>query len=556
MQNETKQCNRCKNKFTLEQNDFSFYKKMKVPPPNVCPDCRFKMRAMWRNEMSLYSGRKCDMCKKNIVTMYNPKLPYKIYCYDCYISDKWDAKDYKQKYILDKNFLEQFKNILLKVPKKNTSIDPASGLNVNSEYANMAGGMRNCYMVFNGGVGEDILYSRGTRKSKEVSDVYFGEHLERCYECVNIQKSSGLTFSKNAVNCIDCHLILNGNNLIDCFGCVNLRNKSNYWFNEQLSKEEYLKRIRKVKGSYQKIEQLKKDFEKFCKTLPQKENNNLKTIDSTGDYLLECKNIKNSFEIIKAENSKNLFFARHIKDSSDLIGFGAQSELLLECVAVGFSSHIIGCYSVANSQNILYSSNLNNCHDCIGCDGLRNVEYCILNKQYEKIEYEKIKEHIIKELTEQGIYGLMMPPEIAPFAYNETIAQDNMPLTKEEALSQGFRWEDDIQMTTEKETLQPEEIPDHIKDVNDSITNKILKCISCERNYKIIEQELLFYRKMNLPIPRQCFFCRHKDRVRRRGPFKLFIRKCSNCRKDTYTNLTEESAPIMYCEKCYQQEFI
>jgi len=78
-----------------------------------------------------------------------------------------------------------------------------------------------------------------------------------------------------------------------------------------------------------------------------------------------------------------------------------------------------------------------------------------------------------------------MPQELAPFAYNESIAQDNFPLTKEEALQLGFRWEDDIQKTEGKETTKPEEIPDNIKDVQDSITGKILKCMECNRNYKI-----------------------------------------------------------------------
>ena len=167
------------------------------------------------------------------------------------------------------------------------------------------------------------------------------------------------------------------------------------------------------------------------------------------------------------------------------IGYGTKSELLLEVVATGHSSNVIGSYWAENCSNIMYSFDLRNCHDCIGCNALKNGKYAIFNKQYTKEEYEELKEHIVKELTEQGIHGLMMPTEIAPFAYNETIAQDNMSLTKDEALAQGFRWEDDIQMTKGRETLQPEEIPDNIKDIQDSITNEILKCIKCERNYKI-----------------------------------------------------------------------
>jgi hypothetical protein len=204
----------------------------------------------------------------------------------------------------------------------------------------------------------------------------------------------------------------------------------------------------------------------------------------------------------------------------------------------------------------MYSFDLRNCQDCIGCDALKNGKYAILNKEYRKEEYEELKNHIVKELTELGIHGLMMPINIAPFAYNESIAQDNMPMSKEDILQRGYRFEDDIQITKGKETLKAEDIPDHIKDVKDKITQEILRCISCERNYKITEQEFLFYRKMTLPIPRQCFYCRHRDRVHRRGSFHFFIRKCSNCEEETYTNLTKEVAPIIYCEKCYQQEVV
>ncbi len=204
----------------------------------------------------------------------------------------------------------------------------------------------------------------------------------------------------------------------------------------------------------------------------------------------------------------------------------------------------------------MYSFYIANCNDCIGCDAIKNCKYAIFNKEYDKNKYEELKNHIVKELTGLGIHGLMMPVEIAPFAYNESIAQDNFPLSKEEATSQGFRWEDDIQMTKGKETMKPEEINDNIKDVKDSITGEILKCISCERNYKITEQELLFYRKMNLPIPRQCFYCRHQDRIQRRGPYKFWDRKCDNCGKDIKTNYSPDRKEIIYCEKCYQDEVI
>ena len=116
---ETKKCKKCNIDFTLEQDDFSFYEKMKVPVPSICPDCRFKMRALWRNETTLYSGQKCDMCEKSIITMYNPKSPYKKYCYECFYSEQWNPKDYAMDYDKSRPFFEQMGEFLKKVPKRN-----------------------------------------------------------------------------------------------------------------------------------------------------------------------------------------------------------------------------------------------------------------------------------------------------------------------------------------------------------------------------------------------------------------------------------------------------
>ncbi|HLP86597.1 MAG TPA: hypothetical protein VK153_01850 [Candidatus Paceibacterota bacterium] len=554
MHSETRQCNKCKVEFILDQDELSFYEKMKVPVPNVCPDCRFEMRAIWRNEMILYTGQTCGLCGKNIISRYNPKLKYNVYCWKCYFSDKWNPDEYFIDYDLSKYFVDQFGELLNKTPKLSLHISEVEGLIVNSDYINSAGGCKNCYFVFNTSICQESIYSKGIKLCTEVSDIYYALNLDLSYECVNVNKSSGIVFGSNSVGCVDSFFISNCSGLTNCFGCVNLRNKSYCWFNEQLTHDEYKQKLEEILGSYSGIEKAKKDFENFCLKYPHRENNNQKTVDSTGDYLFECKNVKNSFETTNGEDCKYVFSCKGPKDSIDVTGWAVSSQRLLNAVSSAYSSNLIAGLGVENSQNVLYGFYITNCEDCIGCDSISNKKFFILNKQYTKKDYEELKEHIIKELTKDGIYGLMIPTELSPFAYNETIAQDNMPLTKEEALAQGFRWEDDIQITKGRETLQPEEIPDHIKDVQDSITSKILKCISCERNYKIIEQELLFYRKMNLPIPHKCFYCRHHDRIKRRGPYKFWDRKCDHCGKDIKTNYSPDRKEIIYCEHCYQQE--
>ena len=111
-------------------------------------------------------------------------------------------------------------------------------------------------------------------------------------------------------------------------------------------------------------------------------------------------------------------------------------------------------------------------------------------------------------------------------------------------------------MTTGKETVKPEEIPDHIKDVSDSITKEVLACMECGRNYRITPQELAFSRREVISLPRACFLCRHRNRIKQRGPMHIFDRTCPKCAKAIKTTYAPERPEIVYCEVCYQAEVI
>ncbi len=197
MKSQNKQCKKCNRAFIIEPNDFSFYKKMKVPVPKVCPTCRFKMRAIFRNERTLYK-RICKLCGCSIITMYNPNSPYIVYCNDCWISDKWNPYSYGISYDSSKSFFEQLNKLILKVPKSATYSSSALGPNINSEYTNFAGGNKDGYLIFNSGPdNENCAYSRGIIKSRDVLDAYYGNVIENIYESINIHKSNGIDWWQN-----------------------------------------------------------------------------------------------------------------------------------------------------------------------------------------------------------------------------------------------------------------------------------------------------------------------------------------------------------------------
>ena len=429
MNEEIRQCKKCQRDFILEVDDFSFYKKMDVPVPNICPDCRFKMRAVWRNEHTLYN-RTCGLCNRSIISMYNPKSPYIVYCNECWISDKWDPFSYAIDYDPSKPFFEQLKELMIKTPKSATYTSIAVGPNINSEYTNFAGGNRDCYLIFNSGPdNENCAYSRGLIKSSDVFDVYYGDEIENVYAGVDVHKSSRVVYGQNVSDCVDCFFVLNCSGCQNCFGCVNLRHKSYYFFNEPLKREEWLKRVSEISGSFKKTEEMRNKFAEFSMKFPNRSNNSLKVTNCEGDYIFESKNVKDSFEASFCEDIRHSFSVKRAKDCADMIGHCRNSELLYNGVGVGAGSRRVICsWWVESSQDIEYCYATRQSNDCIGCDAIKNGSFVVLNKKYSKEEYQKIKNNIIKELKEKSIYRDFLPGKLSPFSYNETIAQDNIKL--------------------------------------------------------------------------------------------------------------------------------
>lgn len=158
-------------------------------------------------------------------------------------------------------------------------------------------------------------------------------------------------------------------------------------------------------------------------------------------------------------------------------------------------------------------------------------------------------------MKKTGEYGEFFPASLSPYGYNETQGQVYMPLSKEEALRLGFKWEDATTGIYGRETIEKDKIPDDIINISESITKEILKCEDCTKNYNIIPQELLFYKKETVPIPRSCPDCRYKKRIALRLPRHLWHRHCMNegCENEFETPYAPERPEKIYCEDCYNK---
>ena len=140
MNQETKQCQNCKNEFVIESEDFDFYEKIKVPPPTWCPECRAIRRLAYRDFRVLYK-RKCDFSGETIFSIFPESFPGKVYNRDYWWSDKWDPMQYGQDYDFNKPFFQQIKELSLRVPQPSQTMWNA----VNSDYCTGAADIKNCY---------------------------------------------------------------------------------------------------------------------------------------------------------------------------------------------------------------------------------------------------------------------------------------------------------------------------------------------------------------------------------------------------------------------------
>ena len=528
-------------------------------------------RWTWRNEWKLF--RKKDIHGKEIFSMLHEDSPVKILETAEWYSDSWDPMEYGKDYDFSRPFFEQFKELLHQVPVMSRSlISP-----VRSDFCNNATEPKECYLSFALSYVENSAYSIWGAKSKDIFDCYGFEESELCYDSNNTIKCYKTLYS---IDCEDCNDVMFCKNCVgcsNCFGCINLKNKSYYIFNQPYSKTEYVQKIKEFGTSSRKnIESLRKQAVDFWMKFANKFIHGRHNTNVLGDYIYNSKNAQHCWRIRGGENVKYCqnFTVEPFKDSYDHSNFGDRSELVCESLVVGN-----GAYNIAFSTQCFSSaSNLRYCYFCgqnssnlFGCISLRNKQYCILNKQYSKEEYEALVPKIIEHMSEIPYtdkkgrvykYGEFFPAEMSPTAYNDSFAYEFFPLAKEEVEEQGYIWCEQKRREFSA-TKSSRELPDDIKDVDDSILKEVISCAhegKCEHEcagvFRITNQELQFYRKLNIPLPQICQNCRHYARFAWRNPPKLWHRKCMKpgCLNEFETSYAPDRPETVYCEQCYNSE--
>ncbi len=559
-----KVCTQCSASFEITNDDLKFYEKVSpefggkkylIPPPTQCPDCRNQRRMAWRNDRTFYH-RKCDKTGQMFISMYSPDTAFPVYKQDEWHKDSWEGLDYGRTYDFSRSFFEQWGALRDTVPHWGVAISNCE----NSDYCNYCTDEKNCYLDIAAEGNEDCYFDLFVKNSVRCVDCTFVYDSELCYECIQCYNVYACRNSMYLDSCTDCTFCFDLKGCKNCLLSTNLRNKEFYILNKQHTKEEYVAKLKELNlSSYSSI----KNVEGIWKTM-RIENGVYRDMvlinveQCSGNDIKNSKNCAYCFNATDCEDCAYLYDVLNAKDCRDMnysLYDPEASYEIISTVGTKFCAFLMaGPYNASS----FYCQQMKSCKNCFGCQGLKNKQYCILNKQYTKEEYEALVPKIIEHMRtthstgsgQAGEYGEFFPAHLSPHGYNETVAQEYMPLTKEETLKRGWNYAEESE-SGEHYLGSPIEILDSIVDIDDSICGKVLLCEVTKKPFKIIAQELAFYKRMGIPIPRRCPMQRHKDRSALRNPRKLWPRTCGKCKKDIQTTYSPDRPETVYCEMCY-----
>lgn len=526
-------------------------RELPIPAPRCCPECRKRRRLSFRNDFALYR-RRCDRSGRDLISIYPDSAPFPVYSYSEWWGDGWDALEYGAQFDFNRPFFEQFRELRDRVPRLAVYVD---NLCENSEFCNQITMSKNCYFLFSGSGNEGCCYCYRCNGSRDCADCLYCIDSELCYECVDLTRSYGCRYSQIISGCSESAFLYDCQECRRCLHCVGLRSADLHIRNRPVTIAEYRAELQRINGaSRADVEAMRSELAQMIAMFPRKHLQLLRCENTLGDNV---QNSRNSSWVFDCANIEDVHFGQFVQDSKDCVDVNYlcdNTELHYEVATGGINAYRVAfCVDTwPTVSNLLYCDSCSNgTRDCFGCVGLRAKRFCILNRQYTQVEYERLLPQIIDHLLTTGEWGEFFPQQISPFGYDESTAFDLLPLNQEQAVALGFRWRG-----ADKREYRPATaaVPSRLSETALSAVNELYACRGCSRNFRITTAELNLYRKLEVPPPDRCFQCRHRARVKQRNPARLWERACTRCGVELYSTYAPDGAALIHCEECYLRE--
>ena len=542
-------------RFSVSPSELEFCRSNSLPLPSQHPVERLRQMLVFRNRSNLYQAS-CAFTGERMLSCIPPETGLVVYDVEVWESDRWDGTSYGRAYDFSRPFFQQFHELMRAVPLPNLAVLKSTC--ENSEYTNGITSAKNCYLVFAASFIEDCMFSKFINRCRSLFDCVLAFDCELCYGCQNISNCYNLRYSENCFTCSDSAFLKDCRSCSHCFQCVNLANKRYCYQNRQLTQIEYERLMAEHDlGSATIVQRSALQFEDHKKNFPVRYLVGRQHELSTGNYLTNTKNCQNSFFINNGEDLEWSVWVDGAKSSFFFSMYGNGSELIYNSQSCGDRAYnlkfCLDCWPGPQDLEYCMFTGYGATH-CFGCVGIKKKSYCILNKQYSREEYLALLPRIKEHLRSTGEYGLFFPQSFSPFSYNRSEVTEFFPLPRHQALQLGYAWNDEPALPLESSF----QLPEHILEITEEVLTQTLRCEATGKAYRIIPQELEFYRKQRIPLPRVSPF----ERLRTDALFMEIalpnLARCSECSSELTSSYSSAAHPQpgILCEHCFQNSIV
>lgn len=429
--------------------------------------------------------------------------------------------------------------------------------NENCEYADDIWYSKSCYLSHSIYKCEDLLSCFRQLTSRNCAFSVYSLDCELCSDTVHSINCYRLHFGIRCRSCNDCTFLFDCRGCSDCFLCWNLRNKRYCIRNQQYSKADYERERAKYDlSSRRTFDTLKAKFLELLETLAVFPASQLDHCEaSNGDYLVQCNRCEDCFYCDQTEDCINTIRGGFIRSCLDCVGPAINAERCHNsCLPVDTVYDVGFSFGISHSSYLEYCGFCEKCVHCFLCWGLREKQFCILNKQYSESDYHRRKAEIVRHMMATEEYENLFPSYFSPVAYDSSLAGIYFPLNEEAQNAAGFRTSPISEMLRSG-FADGAVIPDCSKGVSKELCGEVFWDAVAMRPFRLSEHELLFFEQNGLPLPNTFYVRRLKENFSW-IPFAGSLRTtaCAHCKNEVQTTWPVERDGRIACKECYLQQ--
>ena len=510
--------------FAISPEEVAAFQRHEVPLPAISPEERLRRLLSFRNDSRFY-WRECSASSERIFSAYPPNAPYPVVAEDIWWSDRWDGLQFAQEFDFGSAFFEQLHELWKKAPRPAAHVRDSSSVKASHRVTNC----HECFLVWDCRDSTNSFYSHHLSDCQHCADCFYCRGCRNCYECVDCHACDSLLFSEHAHLCSESAFLFNCSKCDHCLFCANLEGCSYYVFNEKVTPEEF----ERFRNEWELSERARREaayerFREFLKDVPTPHLYQTSSTNVSGNYIFSSKDVTRSFFCENVEDTFGGFFLTDAKEILDSYGFPSSGlQRVSQSVSVGYGAkevyNSVECWK--DVERLDYCFYCEESSDLFACAGLRGKQYCILNKQYSKNDYHDKRDELVTHLRAKKMWRVSLPTVFSDFAYNQSSANDVMPLNKIQAEMMKFAWAGEDEFVRPSQLLGSsgtspaerfQDVPTSVDSLSEvDLSQAVFLCELSGKPYQFTQQETELYRRQQVAPPSRSFEQRYRERLQR-----------------------------------------